>query len=337
MPLKKSKRSKTKRFSSTFFSLSSLLLLFLFIKNPNIASKAVSDALKTCVKLLIPSLFPLMIASEITLKCGIIDKLMHPLVLPISKIFGIKKEASAPIFLGLLGGYTTSVGGALALYKDNRISKNDCEKIISLSSLPSLSFLTGFVGGGIFQNSTVGWILWGACIISMIILGYIFNKFSPSNHSYTNKNSQAFSFVSPTDAIPYSKSTLSPSKIIVDAIGNSANSMLRICACVVFFSTLIATLKYPLDALSIAKEVQVLLLGAFEITNGVSNIEIIESELMRSIICAFFVGWSGLSVHFQIIAICDGCNLSFKRYFLYKALQGIICSILIALILLFKS
>lgn len=335
MPVKKSKRSKTKRFSSAFFSLSSLFLMFLFIKNPDLVSIAVSDALKTCAKLLIPSLFPLMIASEITLKCGIIDKLMRPLSLPISKIFGIKKEASAPIFLGLLGGYTTSVGGALALYKDNKISKNDCEKVISLSSLPSLSFLTGFVGSGMLKNSTVGWFLWGACIVSMIILGYIFNKFSPSNHSFTNKNSHAFSFVSPTDARPYSKFTLSPSKIIVDAIGNSANSMLRICACVVFFSTLIATLKFPLEALEISDETQKIILGSLEITNGVSNCASIKNEITRATICAFFVGWSGLSVHFQIIAICDGYNLSFKKYFFYKALQGIICSILIALIALF--
>ena len=326
MTVSLSKHLKTRSFRTAFFSLFSFFLLFLFIKNPKIAGEAVTDALQKCTKLLIPSLFPLMTASEIALKCGIIDRLTRPLTQVTSKILGIKKEAVAPVFLGLIGGYTTSVWGALSLLKDKKISKEDCERVIALSSLPSLSFLTGFVGFGILKNSTVGWVLWGICITSSLIIGLFTQK-------RRNKGQKAQPFGTKTSA-PNSKS-VSLSKIIVDAISNSAHSMLLICACVVFFSTLIATLKFPLEALAVPDEAQKIILGSLEITNGVSNCASIQNELARATTCALLIGWSGLSVHFQIMAICDGCNLSFKKYFLYKALQGIICGTLIALLLLF--
>ena len=44
--------------------------------------------------------------------------------------------------------------------------------------------------------------------------------------------------------------------------------------------------------------------------------------------CGLFIGWSGLSVHFQIISLCDGYDLSFKKYFAFKAIQGLICCFL---------
>ena len=51
----------------------------------------------------------------------------------------------------------------------------------------------------------------------------------------------------------------------------------------------------------------------------------------RGEICAALVGWSGFSVHLQMIGLCDGVSLSFRPYFLARLLQGILNFILVFL------
>jgi len=301
-----------------FFIVASLFLLFLLLRNPIIVLESVLSSLRLCGTLLIPSLFPLMAASDIAVESGAIEKITKPFSSVTSKILGVKKEAAAPYFLGLVGGYTTSVGSALSLYRSGRISKDDCERMIALSSLPSLSFLTSFVGSGVFDNTTVGWILWITTVLSTLILGAITQK----------RNKKECCRPNPKDINPLPINRLSPSKILVNAISHSASAMLLICACVVFFSTLIAALSFPLESLGVPDNIQRLILGSLEITNGVEQCISIDSLQGRASACALLIGWSGLSVHFQIITLCDGYELSFKKYFLFKALQGMICVII---------
>ena len=304
-------RERKMSINSIFFCLFTLFLLALFLKNPHVASNAVIEALKKCGHLLIPSLFPLMVASEIAVESGSVEYFTRPLSGVVAKILGIKKDSTAPLFLGLIGGYTTSVGGALSLYKSGKIDKTDCERIIALSSLPSLSFLTGFVGLGVLGSVADGWILWAIAVTSALIVGFLTRKSVPK------LTRVEFFRTENTNRPPISK-------IIVGAISHSAYSMLLICSCVIFFYALIAALRFPLDAVGIPEGAQGIVLGSLEITNGVLECANITSRSLRAAACGAIVGWSGLSVHFQIISLCDGLGLSFKKYFIFKALQGIL-------------
>lgn len=317
---------RNKSLIASSFALASVFLLALFIKNQAIASAAVGHALDICARLLIPSLFPIMIASHIAIESGVLEKLIRPFSGALSRIFGIKKEAAAPLALGFIGGYTASVSGAVALYKNNAISKSDCEKAIALSSAPSISFLTGFVGAGIFNNACVGWVLWGITIASSLILATVLKITEGSKRNAKSKSADAKEQFE-------CKIQKSPFKIIVGAISTSASSMLIICACVVFFCALCAVICYPLDALGIPESLRALIIGCFEITNGVTSTSSISPISLRATACAFFVGWSGLSVHFQIISICEEHVISFKKYFLLKIASGLICSLLALIIL----
>ena len=205
--------------------------------------------------------------------------------------------------------------------KNGKISKNDCESIIALSNIPSLAFMTGFIGIGSFNNSTVGWILWFCAVLSTFILGLI-NKLFFKNDSIGVK-SKAINV--------NTKKKLS--KIVINSIAHSAQAMLIICACVVFFSVLISVLSIYFDMLSIPNSVQNLLTGMLEITKGITSCAEIESIHNRALSCAFLVGWSGLCVHFQVIALTEDTDVSLKKYFIYKGLQGIIVFLLTLLIL----
>ena len=328
--IKKSKKEGkvSLAFSETITILSSFLLLGLLLKNPDIVQSSVAYALKQCATFLIPSLFPLMTVSEIVTECGAIDYITRRLNAPLSKLFGISKNAVSPFFLGLVGGYTTSVNSALSIYKQGNMSKADCESIINYSSLPSIGFLTGFVGKGALQDSTTGWILWFICIFSTIIIAIV-DRLLKKAFKKTNFDNKLFFENANSDINPIGKiNKKSFSKIFVGAIAHSAQAMLIICSCVVFFSTLTSTLRYPLNTLELHENTQLLLLGSLELMNGISACINVSSPEVQAALCSFFVGWSGLCVHFQIIALCEDCDLSFKKYFIFKALQGALCALI---------
>ena len=316
--------SKAEKTAVVFSAFLSVMLL----KFPSIVGNAVTEALRSCATLLIPSLFPIMVASEVAIGCGTIDIITLPLQGVLSKALGVKKEALSPYFLGLFGGYAASARGAILLYNNGIIDKNECERLISISNMPSCAYLTGFVGAYVLKSKTLGWMLWLICIASTIILSALTKK-----------------KVQNTDTIPsvtsYSrvKNKLSFSKIFVDAISHSASAMLIVCACVVFFSALISTLKLPLDHLSISPILKEAILGSLEVTYGVLSCINIYDMIIRIALTSFFIGWSGMCVHSQAIAMCEGMDLSFKSYFLLKLIQGLVCSVLavIVYILVIKS
>lgn len=304
--------------------LSAVFLFSLLLKNSQLANSEVARALKVCAEMLIPSLFPLAVASEIMINTGAIEKITSKFSTPISKILGVSKSATPPYFLGLFGGYTSSSQSAILLYQNGKISKGDCESIIALSNIPSLAFFTGFIGVGIFNSSKIGWKFWLISILSTLILGIINRVFFKQNLSQFNgkistKNQQK--------SLP---------KIVVDAITHSAYAMLIICACVVFFSVLISVLKLYLDRTSLPENIKNIALGTLEITKGISSCIQVENVNLRAIFCSFLIGWSGLCVHFQVIALCEDTDISFKKYFLFKALQCVICTLLALLVFNFK-
>ena len=290
----KKEGNKNLAFSEIFSIFASIFLLALLLKNPTLVHKSVKRALEQCASFLIPSLFPLMTVSEIITECGTIEYITRPLRKPLGKILGVHKNATSPYFLGLIGGYTTSVGSAISLYKNERITKEDCERIIALSTLPSLAFLTGFVGSGILQSSTMGWILWLLCIISSIVIAFgeiLVNKTLRKGKGKNPSSNIATGIFSSIlfERVPRKKPF---SKIMLDSITHSASAMLIICACVVFFSALTEVLHYPLSALGISEDAEKLILGSLELTNGISSLSELSQYNLKIVFCGFFIGWS---------------------------------------------
>jgi hypothetical protein len=104
--------------------------------------------------------------------------------------------------------------------------------------------------------------------------------------------------------------------------------MLLICAYVVFFSALAGAIGGILQTLDLSPILQAIIFGALELSGGVNQAATrLEVEIALPL-CALFAGWSGMSVHCQLLSICEGRNLSFRKYFLAKLLQGILCALL---------
>ena len=75
--------------------------------------------------------------------------------------------------------------------------------------------------------------------------------------------------------------------------------------------------------------------GLIELTNGVSWISTIASKTIsiNIIICSFLIGFGGISVVLQVLAITSKSGISIKPYIIGKLLQGCFAAIYTFLIL----
>ena len=104
--------------------------------------------------------------------------------------------------------------------------------------------------------------------------------------------------------------------------------MLNVCAFVIFFSTFVGVLGRVLESLGAPRAVRALLFSAFEISSGASEASGVEPRLFGILLCAFALGFSGLSVHLQVASILSGRGVSLGRYFLSKTAEGILNAML---------
>ena len=113
--------------------------------------------------------------------------------------------------------------------------------------------------------------------------------------------------------------------------------MLTVCAYVVFFSALTGALGCAVGDTGRFGEIgYTWLSGILEMTGGISLASSLSNREWGLILTAAFAGWSGISVHCQVMTLCAGRGLSFKPYLIAKAVQGILCGTVMAVILTLK-
>ena len=122
--------------------------------------------------------------------------------------------------------------------------------------------------------------------------------------------------------------------MFTSAVSSAANAMLTICAYVVFFSALTGALGSMIaENVHISETVSAWLSGFLELTSGTQTASKLSSSKQALVLSAVFAGWSGLSVHCQVLSLCGGRGLSFKPYFLAKAAQAVVAGVAMSILL----
>ena len=154
-----------------------------------------------------------------------------------------------------------------------------------------------------------------------------------------NQTNHYVSSLAPQSSNP---SLSSLGEILGNSIKNATSTILMIGGFVVVFSVIISILNQShilngissilspaLLSIGIPDElVKPLLSGIVELTNGVS---LVAATLMKNvsiniILCAFLLGFGGISVLLQVFSIVSKCGLSIKKYALGKLLQGLLAA-----------
>lgn len=303
---------KNKRNTATFFGMIVLFLILLLLKNPSVAAECVMHGLSLCAKSIIPALFPFMVLSEILIACGFGELFGKHLGGPISALFGISRESSAALFLGFLCGFPVGARMALALYDTGRIDRTECERLLGFSNLPSIAFLVSAVGVSLYRSRSFGILLWLAALASACLVGILTRKKGASRSD------------APIAIAPPVRFSVFPS-----AIANATSAMLSICAYILFFEAVLGCLSNVLPSLAIPEPLLALIYGFFELTSGVRAAASISNPLAAAIFGALTVGWSGLSIHCQLLTLCDGRGLSYRFYFRARLAEALICALIV--------
>lgn len=290
-----------------FFAFFVAYLFFFLLKTPQYATKCCFDSVLLCLTKVIPSLFPFLVLNEIIFSSGLSCYLGSRFGRIIGKIFRISDESSLCFICGSLFGFPLGTKSVVDLLKKRAIALEEAERLVCFCSNTGPALAIGFVSS-ILGNQKVAICIYISQILSAIFIGLMMRRKSREiNISSSQKCSIRLS------SVP-------------KAIGNSVLPMLNICAFVCFFSCVIYSIDGLLFSLNLNEYTESFITGFLELTNGINKLYDLPIDNLSVWLCAFFVGWSGISVIMQSLSIMSEQKIKYKKFVLSKLVQGILCA-----------
>lgn len=313
------------RFRSACFVIAVVSMLLALIAYPGEAVDAAGNGVELCLNVILPSLFPFFVLSTLCVELGMIHmlgKLTEPLMRPLFRVSG---ACAGAFLLGIVGGYPVGARTAIAMYQKGECPKQEAERLLSFCNNSGPAFILGVVGAGIFSSSAVGLWLYGAHVLSSVLVGILFRFYGKESPA-----SVKIKKMHPESSFP---------NAFTDSVKTAFSGTLNICAFVIFFTVLIRMLfltgiitglagftGWLLRDLGVdARAVESILTGIIEMTSGVWSLRDMAASLGSKLcMAAFILGWAGLSVHCQVLSFIGSSGLSTKTYFFGKLLHGLI-------------
>ena len=323
----------TKRYllGQIVFTILCLLLFILFIMNSSTVSKSIQASITLCTQTIIPALFPYFILSELILSSNIGNLLCKTIGKPCSVLFGISEISFYPIVIGALCGFPIGAKLTTSLLDKGYITPKEAERTLCLCNNPSPTFLINVVGISLYSNKKLGVILWLITLSTTFIIGICYNLlFGRTFKKFVHINNL-------NNKITFSK--------ITQIIGESIYPVLKTCAYIIFFSALMGCLIllkkrgmiymyifgilynlqcFLINAIKINEYTIAILYGVIELSGGVNQISLLNNNILSLCILSFAIGWAGVSVHLQIMSICQSQNINLKQYIFSKFFQGLL-------------
>lgn len=304
------------------FGFFAIFCLFLILRNPDTAIEYMSAGLRLCARTVIPSLFPFMVLSELIVSGGISKLLLRPVSAPLCRLFRLPPDGCCAALLGMLCGFPVGAKSAMSAYDRGSLTREEAERVLCFSNNPSSAFLINAVGVSLHGNRRFGSALL-ATVLSCAVLTGILLAHLPGTRTPGSTASDPSHRPSPRSGAAF----------FTDAIRSSVTGMLTVCAYVIFFSALCGTLTLLTDACHLPAFAKAAVFCLFELSGGSGAAASLIPQIASALLTAFAVGWSGISVHCQVLSVCDGRGLRFRRYFLAKLLQGGLCTGIFAIVL----
>ncbi len=304
----------SKRGASAFvFFLLTLCIFIVLISDTETAILHVRNGITLCFKVVVPSLFPFMVLSGLFVELGCADVLSKMFAAPMRAIFGISGAGAAAPIMGALCGFPVGASVAHRLFKCGRISKSELQRLLTFSNIPGSAFLISAVGWSLWSSTHFGTVLYIIQILSALLIGLFLRILYP-----LPKNDR--SEIRPSD-VSFGIGNF------LRVVSESSVSMLNVCALVLFFAAFVGALVSILGRFDLGQDAIAVIYGFFEMSGAVGAAALVPSRELGMVLTALICGWSGLSIHFQVISICEQDGISFVPYFAAKAVQGILSAL----------
>lgn len=316
-----------------------ILALIFFSKT---AITAALKGLKLFLEIVLPSLFPFFVVSELLNSTGFVRAsgiLLEPVMRP---LFNVPGCGSFALLMGVTSGYPVGARVTGTMLENKDLTKNEAERLLAFTNNSGPLFIIGAVATGMYGIPAIGYFLLACHIAACVTVGLIFRFNGRTDFRYIENNK-----INVLKRIKFelakNRSKQNIAILFGDAVKNSIYLIINIGAFIIFFAVIIAILldtgfirmisivfSLLLAPLGISPDMLTAVFsGFFEITTGtnlasqLTNINMVQQLTITSII----IGWAGLSVHSQVYSIVGKSGISLKPYLLGKFLQGAIAGL----------
>lgn len=289
-------------------SFSLIFALFLFGES---FSSGIRKGLYACSNIIIPSLFPFMVASSLA-ACGELPKPVKKIIsFPMKKLFKLPEECFTAVILGLIGGYPVGAKTAGALYSCGKISYSQAKKLILFCVNSGAGFAINAIGSGILSSRQSGKLIFISGCIASLITGII----ASSIHSEG------------TLTLPIHENEASFSVSVVDSVVSGATGILYVCGFVCIFSGISEIIL----SLNINENIKSAIICLIEVTCGCS---LYAKNLSLPAVSAI-TSFGGLCVHLQVFALSDNFQPSVPLFYLFRIIHAVFAAIICKTLLYF--
>lgn len=301
-----------------------VFLLLLALKNSEIAANGIKKGLGLVGNVLLPSLLPFLVLSELLPHLGVGEFAARYVGAPLRPFLGLSDKGATALLTGFLAGMPVGAASANTLLRRGEITKGEHERILLLANTPSTGFLVGAVGTLLFGNKEAGVALFLFTLAAALLVGVLLRLICGC--------------VGAADGLAArEQKSVGFATALTDAVKRASGSFLNVAAFVLFFSALTECILAITEAIGLPQLVSVLLCGITELTAGTAEAVRTLAPGEAFLLTAFFAGFSGLSVMMQVFSIVGRDAPRALPYLLAKLLQGLFCLLFAALYLVIKK
>lgn len=317
-----------------FFQIIVLVLMVSLVINPSMGLNSARNGLHLWFNILLPSLLPFFILSELFIASGLVQyfgRLLGPIMRPIFKISG---EGSFPLIMSFVSGYPVGAKLTSRLRGLNLISKREGDRLVTLASTSGPLYILGAVLIGMLSMPNLTGLMIIPHYLGAITVGIVFSHL-PNNPKRSRKQYIPSKQITNNNKI---KSDSLP-VIITNSVRDGVNSILLIGGFVIIYNVIIDVLLSShlvnIFIIRIGNMINInpelikgIFAGLIELTTGCNRISSLDISMIHKILSInFIIGWGGLSILSQAISFISQTDINVKLYFVSKALHGFISTV----------
>ena len=267
---------------------------------------------------LFPTLFPFFIVSSLLMHYGFVDIIGSLLSYPMQKLFNLPGCCGFVLAASMFSGFPSGAKYTTDLVKNNKITKQQAESLLSFTHYSNPLFILGMIGTILLNNQTIAYLILISHIISGLLVGIIYSK--------KNKT-----LIKNTPIIPSSKNIKTTNQnfgeVLTTTIFDSLNTMFLLLGVVTIFLILTTFIN---EIITLPDYLKVIISGTLEMTQGVKLANSINLPLIiKTILITGIISFGGLSVHTQVISIISNQKIKYKPFLLARITHSILAMVFV--------
>lgn len=320
----------------SFFRATAVAVLVLLLLSPSLAFEGAKNGLSLWANVVLPTLLPFMICSNVIVALDAIHLLIFPVKRLLERGMHLTAAGCYVLVSGLLCGYPMGVRNASDFLDAGKIQGDEARRLLAVCNHPSPMFLLGYTAALLPAGIPV-WVLLLSVYAPILPLSWLAGKVYGTGEDakapYAGSRGVPGSRGMPGSCgISEDPEPPRPRLSFDESLMDSAEVMVKIGGYIMLFSILALYITRLPISLPSAKAA---LLGFVEITTGLSAISQAVPGATGGLMITAAVAFGGLSGIFQTKSVMKNAGLSIRHYVVWKAIHSLLSSLVFILLACF--